>query len=22
MHKFEWNELWPKVVECYFRTTR
>jgi len=19
MHKIEWNELWPKVVECYFK---
>ena len=19
MHKIEWNELWPKVVECYFQ---
>jgi len=19
MHKIEWNEFWPKVVECYFK---
>jgi len=19
MHKIEWNELWQKVVECYFK---
>jgi len=19
MHKIEWNELWPKIVECYFK---
>jgi len=19
MHKIEWNELWSKVVECYFK---